>query len=344
MVFRYQIQASGEEPVAIHVEERITSDSNVVWANSQNIPVLGSTEIERFGPVLPAGNYKLIVETTHGSETARMTREFLVKTATPPPAPSLLPALIIAALFASIFAAFFLAGRYLVAKRPLPTPIMPVVAEAQPGQEEEDIVAEEKIKLFEAESNGIPPEFEIARVVEMAGFKGKKRENAIENAGKAATLQQVKSFIVMGKGKKAKFETTVRISLANNTNRNWENVVLLARIPHFLGKTVSQISEDTRVKVRKKGQLARFKLEKIGAMQSATFAYTVPRLVSQTEANSVPLPAVVSYREGEPLIITQIKAEKPQAIKENEEEVKKFYNKIEAKEKKGQNNKIGPPF
>jgi len=53
----------------------------------------------------------------------------------------------------------------------------------------------------------------------------------------------------------------------------------------------------------------KFLLPKIGAMQSAVITYRAKKIVSQAEANSVPLPAVVDYEEGKPLVIMQVKVE-----------------------------------
>ena len=45
-------------------------------------------------------------------------------------------------------------------------------------------------------------------------------------------------------------------------------------------------------------------------MQSASFTYKAETMISQAEANSVPLPAVIGYKKGKPLVIAQVRVEK----------------------------------
>ncbi len=65
----------------------------------------------------------------------------------------------------------------------------------------------------------------------------------------------------------------------------------------------SKIEADCEMQVMKGTPVIKFVLPKVGAMQSASISYKTAIMVSQAEANSVQLPAVISYRQGKPLVI-----------------------------------------
>jgi len=310
MEFTYIVKTNSPEQAQIHVEEKVINEEEVLWTGSQNLAVSGSQEIRQFGPLLPPGSYKLIVEINSGSETARIVREFSVKAAVPPtPALpfDLLPAAAILASVALLFAAFFWAAKNFGFAR---TELKHILPKEIPLPAMKQTVGDERIRLFEADSSGRPTDFEISTILDQAGMKGEKREKAMHFAGTTEVLQNIKSSIVISQKEKAKFETVITVSLANYTNSNWNNVVILARIPKFLDQPISEISEDTKLSFEKEGIIGKFSLEKVGAMQSVSFSYKMGTLLSQSETNSVPLPIVASYEIGEPLIITQVKVEK----------------------------------
>ena len=306
--FSYLLQSNSKEAVPIHVQERIVQNDQIIWQNNQNIPIAEGTEIKRLGPILPLGNYRLIVDATSGPEKATVTREFEVKAAGAA-APIEFPftqAIAIGAVALLLFASLFTAARFFAKAPILQKPFAP---SALISVKQGAVAGEERIKLFESDSIGIADELEVDRLLDAVGQKGEERQRSIDFAASAQVMKAVKSFIVIGASKEARFETSVSVSLANYTNRNWENVVVLARLPKFLGEEILEISEDTKLNAEKIGPVIKFTLEKVGAMQSASFAYKVGKLISQAEANSIPLPAVVSYEEGESLIITQVNVE-----------------------------------
>lgn len=311
--FSYVLQSNSGETVSIAVRERILKGDEIVWENSQNVPVAQGIEIERLGPVLPVGNYTLVVDAVAGKEKATVTMEFAVKTAVAAPAGfPWVQAIAVAGIALLLFASVFVLSR-LFSKAPILPPLPAVPGILKP--KEKPVAGEERTKLFESEQFGRPNELELSRVLELVGKKGEERAKAADFALRTEVKQAVKSFIVMDKEKRARFETSVSVSLANYTNRNWDNVVILARLPLFLGEEIIETIGDTRLNAERAGSVLKVTLEKVGAMQSASYSYAVPKMVSQAEANSIPLPAVISYEESEPLVITQVKVEKPKKAK-----------------------------
>ncbi len=168
----------------------------------------------------------------------------------------------------------------------------------------------------ESESKGVLDEHALASLLDEAKVKGKQRLLAMQFALLTPVEQAVRGFIAAnGKGQST-CETDVSITIANNTERNWSNVVVLAQIPAFFAESAAGIETEAEVHYAEGGSVARFLLPKIGAMQSWQIAYTVPKIVSQAEANSIPLPAVISYKEGKRLVITQVRVEKQPSAEE----------------------------
>jgi len=84
-------------------------------------------------------------------------------------------------------------------------------------------------------------------------------------------------------------------------------------------------------------------------MQSASVTYSVPKLISQAEANSVQLPAAISFKESEPLIVTQIKMDSQQGAEAQKAGFEKIQDEIDKakkeylKKKKGKKPKNEKP-
>ncbi len=310
--FSYQLKSNQDNAVSIHVDEKILKDNNVVWENTQNIALAGSTVLKRFGPVLPPGNYSLIISASHGSETARMVREFTVGIVPPLFA---FTEITIVALLALFFVVLF-ASLWFVVRRLYRTGNTTFSTSWSKGRATK---INNVLCPVESESSGVLEDFELSQLLENAEIKGAKREKAIEFAGRTPVVQIVRGCILTGKRKKIVCETTVAMTVPNNTNRNWKNVVVLAGIPEFLGKP-GEIKADCEILCLEDSPVIKFVLPKIGALQSASISYKAPTMVSQAEANSIPLPAIIKYREGKPLIIAQVNVEK-QA--ESTEKIKK---------------------
>ncbi len=317
LAFSYVLKSSSEKKTAMVVEEKVEQDDKVVWTNAQNVVVEGSQGKKRFGPVLGEGTYRLTVSAIYGSETAAMTREFKVKAGAPTPAAfPLFPFAATAALLAVIgfgIAYYFNARRHYRPSRSLQGTVMagePVKAKKQK--------AEESAKIFESESAGVLDGFELSRILEGLGFNAEQKAEAEELAFRTGLKQTVGGFLIKKKEGDFDLETVVTVSLENGTNENWEKVVVAARVPNFLGKNIQAESGDSPFSFEVENGIARFSLEKAPAMQTTSFCYRVPLLVSPAEANSIPLPAVISLEEGEPLVIMQVKAQKEGKAEEKE--------------------------
>jgi len=327
--FNYTIESNSPEKVAVHIEEKIVQDNNVVWSDSQNVAVVGSAVLKRFGPILPPGNYRLVIEAGRGSETARISREFTI-------APPIMPiSLIISiiALIAIIALALIITGIYLqtAKKSSIHKKILATDATAKQSQSLEKngfLPNIDSVCLAESESSGVLEEQELEELLESSKIGSGKKLIAIEFAGKTPIEQNVKSCIVIDQNKKARFETTVEINIHNNSNRIWTKLAIVAKIPFFLEEHISNISANAKLQARKKGHIIRFSVEKLGAMRSLTISYEVPNLILQEEANSIPLPAVIYYEESEPLVITKVMMQK-----KDEELEKVVLSKIEIKAK-----------
>ncbi len=306
--FTYTVQSNTDGKVAIWIEEQIEQDNNVVWINTQNIAISGSSQIERFGPMLPLGNYRLIVE-AHGSETARIIREFTVS-----PMPiAILPTVAIIALALVLFAAIGITTKFITTRkdyRKQKVVVTEAMAEETHGMEEKLVPSKDTLCLVESESSGTLDEPELDEMLEMAKIGGSKKVLAMEFAGKIEVMQTVKSCVVIDQNRKARFETTVEINITNNSNRVWTKLAIIAKIPLFLGEHISNISANAKLQATKEGSIIRFSVEKLGAMRSLRISYEVQNLILQEEANSIPLPAVIYYEESEPLVITKVKVQK----------------------------------
>ncbi|MDP2974157.1 MAG: hypothetical protein Q8N60_03840 [Candidatus Diapherotrites archaeon] len=164
----------------------------------------------------------------------------------------------------------------------------------------------DRVYVVESESSGVPDELEISQLLDMAGIKGKEREQCFEVVGRIPVAQIVKSGVVTDRLDKMSCETSVAITVSNNTNRNWLNLVFLARIPTFLAEGVGEIEADCEMHAVQGASIAKFELKKVGALQSANFSYKVTNILSQAEANTIPLPVIINYKEGEPFVVTPV--------------------------------------
>jgi len=301
--FSYTIESSGEEKAAFYIEEQLVKDGNVVWANAQNIAVTGSSQIKRIGPILPPGNYKLTVGASRGAESARIAREFSIKSPVPP-----VPVLPLAALGLVALVAAFAAVRYFTSKTKFSGK---ATFFDETGTEVGRILpTSEALCLVESDSNGVLDEDLLDKTLNLAGLRGRKKLVAAEFAGVTNVKQVVKGCVMANKKGKGRFETRIEIVITNNSDMNWTNVSAIAGLPKFLGLKISGLEADVKLEAVKDKKIIRFDIEKLGAMHSASILYRIPMLVSQEEANSIPLPAIIGYEESEPLVITQIKVER----------------------------------
>ena len=353
--FTYTIKSSQPMTVPISVEETIERENELVWKETPNVTVTGQNSFKRYGPMLTPGSYKLVVEAKHGSETATITRRFNIG------APfNILPLLAIMVPVLLLFIAgvkfrgYFGAVRKRYAEGGIfrgGVPIgAPAAAEAVLAEKaEEKALLKNRVAVVESENTGAPPVEFLTAMLNQAGITAKEKVIALELAGRILVKQTVKSFIVMEEKGKMKFETTVTIAVNNTGNRNWLEVVFLAKIPQFLGETIEEISADTEIQPIMSGPIVKFVLPKVGAMQSASVTYSVPKLISQAEANSVQLPAAISFKESEPLIVTQIKMDAQQGAEAQKAGFDKIQDEIEKakkeylKKKKGKKPKNEKP-
>ncbi len=322
--FSYSLRSNKEAKQVMQVEERVVKDGNVVWHRTQKVTVAGTASFNGFGPVLPPGSYQLVVNAVHGSESAEISRQFTVK-AIPFPFFTWLMMGTLILLFAG---AVVITTRFVLRSLPVKQAFLSV-GRLVPS------IAGPSIKrmcVVEAESSGVLDEIQLSKLFDQAGLKGKKRQRCFEVAGRIPLEQNVQSCVVTGKGSKILCETTVTATISNNTNRNWNNVELLVSIPDFLAEDLTSIKTENRVEFLKGKPVVKFLVEKIGAMQSAKISYSVDRLIAQAEANSIQLPAVINCKEGEPLVITQVKMEKPETSKMQSEEELKLKEKLLKKE------------
>jgi hypothetical protein len=340
--FAYELESGLGETVAIIAEESIIKDSEVVWSNIESKAITGKKEIERLGPALPTGDYKVTVKLKHAvfeanadeahyySETVEMTRDFSVKGV--PLEISLLSSLGIM-LGLSVATAGTALGFIRLRKNKKMYGSFLRHGLAKPAA----ATAKNRLCPVEAESNGVLEEYQLAIMLHEAGFKGKKLDKAIRIAEKIPITQLVKGCVLTDKTNGMSCETTIEINLSNNTNRNWKKLKILATVPEFLAEDPSEVNCDSEMQLVEGTRNIILSLEKVAAMQSATISYKTPILVSQAEANSVQLPAVVSYKQGKPLTIAQVKVERP--VEETEEKAKEFYAEIQAEEKQAKSRK-----
>ena len=166
--FSYQLQTNSGEPVPIHVQERIVQNEEIIWQNSQNVSVAQGTEIKRLGPILPLGNYKLIVDAASGQEKATVARDFEVKAATAAASMEFpfMQAIAIGAVALLLFASLFIAARFFAKAPILQKPFAPFpLISARQGA----VASEERLKLFESDSTGVADELEVDRLLDAVG-------------------------------------------------------------------------------------------------------------------------------------------------------------------------------
>jgi len=337
--FNYTIKTTQPITVPIAVEETIEMDGEVIWKETPNVTVTGQNSFRRYGPMLAPGSYKLVVEAKHGSETAAITRHFNIGA---PFNILQLLAILVPVLLLFIagvkFRGYFGAARKRYEERGIfgeGAPAgAPAAAPSAAGIErvekaEEGARLRNRVSVVESENAGAPPVEFLITMLNEAGISAKEKVIALELAGRILVKQTVKSFIVMEEKGKMRFETNVTISVNNTTNRNWLDMVFLAKIPQFLGETIEEISADTEIQPIMGGPIVKFVLPKVGAMQSASVTYSVPKLISQAEANSVQLPAVASFKESEPLIVTQVKMDARQGAEAQKAGFEKIQDEIE---------------
>jgi len=309
--FSYALKTNHEEQVPIHVEEKILKDNNVLWTNSQNIALGGNTVLQRFGPVLPPGNYSLTISASHGTETARMTREFRVAPIAIPPMPISLIASIIA-LAIVLVAALILTGHYLwsAKKDSVHKKILATGATAEQSQTFEEaglLPNADSVCLVETEASGVLSHDALNGLFDKAGIEEEEKGPAFETATRSPVIQTIKSCVFTDHDGKMTFETIVANTVVNNSQRNWEHVKAIASIPSFFVKDISSISSDTEMQAEQEDSLLRIDLEKIGAKQSASIVYRTTKLISREEASQVSLLAVIGYKKGRKLKIKKVK-------------------------------------
>ncbi len=314
--FNYIIESNNPEQVAVHVDEKIMQDNNVVWENSQNIAVAGSAVIKSFGPILPPGNYSLIITANHGLETARMVREFTVSGAVFP-IQSVIPGIAIAGLVFLLFSGFAVAIYYTTKSRHKHS----MLARVQSG-EETPAAKMQSVCLLETEVSGVLDENTLDLLLDDAGLAEENRASAFEVATRVPIIQTVRSCVFTDQDGEMSFETIVANTVVNNSNRDWQNVTVFATIPDFLVKDINDVSSDTEMQAEQEGSLLRLNLEKIGAKQSASIVYKSAKLISRDEAGRVSLPAVLDYKKGKRLKTKKVKVKK---IVEEKQLLKKLF-------------------
>ncbi len=306
--FNYTINSTQSGTVPFQVEEQILQDNSVFWRAAQKVPITGSISLNRFGPILLPGNYTLVVKAAYGSESAEITRLFTVAPAAAPF--PLLQALTAAALILLLFAAVVITTKLISPRAHLARQAAMLGGIAPGGSAAPVSMKKKRACIVQSESGGIADEFDLSQLLDAAGMSAKEREKCAEAAGRIPITQIVKGFIFTDYSNRMSCETTVAITISNNTNRNWRNLVLLASIPDFLAEDAMEIDADCEMQAIDGTPVVRFFLEKVGAMHSGCIFYRVPLLVSQAEANSIALPAVISCEESKPLVITQVNVEK----------------------------------
>ncbi|MDP2974214.1 MAG: hypothetical protein Q8N60_04125, partial [Candidatus Diapherotrites archaeon] len=306
--FNYTINSSQSGTVPFQVEEQILQDNSVFWRAEQKVPITGGISLNRFGPVLSPGNYALVVKAAYGSESAEVTRLFTVAPAAAPF--PLLQALTAAALILLLFAAVVITTKLISPRMHLARQAAMLGGIAPGGSAAPVSMKKKRACIVQSESGGVADEFDLSQLLDAAGMPAKEREKCAEVAGRIPITQIVKGFILTDYSNRMSCETTVAITISNNTNRNWRNLVLLASIPDFLADDAGEIDADCEMQAIDGTPVVRFFFEKVGAMHSGLILYRVPLLVSQAEANSIALPAVISFEESKPLVITQVNVEK----------------------------------
>jgi hypothetical protein len=288
IVFSYQIKSNNSNELIISIEEKILQDNNVVWQYSQQSSIVGGAAFSKKGPILQPGSYSLVVAATVGNKTATISREFSVVAPV-----SAFPLLSIAALLLLFFAATLIATRFIWPAR------RRAIAE--------EPIARQGICLAESEASGVLDSNALNALLEGAGFSDEEKRNAFAVATTVPVIQTVKSYIFTSEREKTTFETVVKIAVSNNSNRDWANVVLIAKIPAFLSGAVSEIAGDVEMQAAEKGSAIKFTVEKIGALTSANIIYRAPKLIAQQEVESIALPAVVALEQGVRIPLKKIK-------------------------------------
>lgn len=297
IVFSYQIKSNNSNELIISIEEKILQDNNVVWQYSQQSSIVGGAAFSKKGPMLQPGSYSLVVAATVGGKTATIAREFSVI------APfNAFPLLSIAALLLLFFAATLITARF----------IWPAGRRAIA----EEPIARQGICLAESEASGVLDSNALNALLEDAGFSEEEKRNSFAVATTVPVIQTVKSYIFTAEREKTTFETVVKIAVSNNSNRDWGNVVLIAKIPVFLSGSVSEIAGDVEMQAAEKGSAIQFTVEKISALTSANIIYRAPKLIAQQEVESIALPAVVALEQGVRIPLKKIKITKIKKIKE----------------------------
>ena len=77
--------------------------------------------------------------------------------------------------------------------------------------------------------------------------------------------------------------------------------MLLAKIPEFLSDDVSEIVSDGNLGAAKEGSILKIEIPKIEPGNCVEVSYSIPKWITQDKADLIPLPAVVSYSEGQAL-------------------------------------------
>ena len=313
-VFKYVVESNDPNQVAIQVEEKVFQGGKVVWQNVQNFAVAGERQIESFGPVLGPGTYSLSVEASRGNETAAITREFKVKAAVPPTTFPLVPFAAMAAVlavmaFASLY--FFNARR----KHYRPDEDLAVkgayaVPEEPKAEEDHFVEPKQSVCLVESDQAGVLGFEALDVLLDNAGFSEERKEKAFEVANNLQVVQSVRSCVFTARHEKMSFETIITITIPNNSNKLWHNVQVVASVPDFLVGCLEEVSSDTKMEAEEVGAIFKFKVESIGAMQSASIVYRAEKLVSQDEADRVQLPAVVDFKEGKRVARSKVKVKK----------------------------------
>jgi len=300
--FSYVIESNRGDETPIYVEETILKDNNVVWSTAQESFIAGERAFEKKGPLLLPGKYTLVVNATYSGKTASITREFRVLSPIAPfPLFSLLTFVAVALAFAVllfVFVRFFLFGQKSFRS------IGPSVSSSlQPSSPTPAMQSRQGMCVVESEANGVLDSASLNQLLDDAGFSEEQKQGSFSVASSVPVAQTVKSCVFTSAKQKMSFMTIVKITVSNNTAMEWRNVVVIARIPAFLSGDIEQFSSDAEMGVDESGSTVRFTLKKVGILHSASIVYVSPKLISQEEADAIPLPAVVSFKESRRAVV-----------------------------------------
>ncbi|MBN2067047.1 MAG: hypothetical protein JW744_01110, partial [Candidatus Diapherotrites archaeon] len=157
--FSYIIESNTSPDKPISIQEKILQDNNVLWESSGEAVLAGVRSFERKGPMLPPGNYTLVVEAAYGGKTAVITRQFAVRSTFNIFSLLMLPALILAFAVAFVLAArFFFFGSAVQKAKPV-----------APAAGEPEFHTKQGLCVVESEASGVLDSSALNQLLDDAG-------------------------------------------------------------------------------------------------------------------------------------------------------------------------------